>query len=80
MQLLQLPLTVLRRCLNGKILVKLKDGKTFVGRLESIDDYMNLVISGCYEVNDNGEPMKKYGKSFLRGNNVIYIVTDFVES
>lgn len=43
-----------------------------VGRLESVDDYMNLHLSNAVEYRDN-EKVRNLGHIVLRGNNVILI-------
>ncbi len=68
------PLTELRKAIQSQITVRLKDGKEYKGRLEQIDDHMNLVLSGCTEVSCDGDPVKRIGDVFLRGNNIMFII------
>ena len=45
---------------------------SLVGRLESVDDYMNLHLSNAIEYR-GGEKLRALGDIVLRGNNVILI-------
>ncbi len=40
----QRPLDILNESLNGPVIVKLKDGRTFRGELLGYDIHMNLVL------------------------------------
>ncbi len=68
------PLTELRKSIQSEIIVRLKDGKEYKGRLEHLDDHMNLVLTGCVELDGDGNPLKRVGDMFLRGNNIMFIV------
>ncbi|CDR94234.1 small nuclear ribonucleoprotein F, putative [Babesia bigemina] len=50
------------------VLVKLNDGTNFYGILSSLDDRMNLAMENTKEFCD-GQLVKSYGDSFIRGNN-----------
>ena len=69
------PLKTLTRSVNNKILVRLKDGHEFVGRLVETDAYMNLVLSEAEELAD-GEAISRFGEIFIRGNNILFIKPD----
>jgi small nuclear ribonucleoprotein (snRNP)-like protein len=62
------------KSLIGKnIRVEMKgDESDLVGRLESVDDYMNIFLSNAVEYR-NGEKLRSLGNLVLRGNNVILI-------
>jgi len=45
---------------------------TLIGKLEGVDDYMNLYLSDTVEYK-NGEKMRSLGNVILRGNNIILI-------
>ena len=45
---------------------------SLVGKLESVDDYMNLHLSNAIEYR-GGEKVRALGDIVLRGNNVILI-------
>lgn len=53
--------------------VKLKWGMEYIGKLESADAYMNLLLTGTEEFID-GEMAGKLGQVLIRCNNVLYIV------
>jgi len=62
------------RSLIGKtIRVEMKGEESdLVGRLESVDDYMNIHMSNAIEYK-NGEKLRNLGSIVLRGNNVVLI-------
>ncbi|NVM30993.1 MAG: ribonucleoprotein [Candidatus Helarchaeota archaeon] len=69
------PLKTLQRSVNNKILVRLKTGHEYVGRLIETDAYMNLVLSEAEELED-GESIARFGEIFIRGNNILFIKPD----
>jgi len=69
------PIKLLGRAVNTKITVKLKSGDEYRGILERCDVNMNLIIVDAEEVN-NGTTIAKYGRIFIRGNNILYIQLD----
>lgn len=44
----------------------------FLGVLECLDGYLNIVLDQTEE-HKHGQLMNKYGDVFIRGNNVLYI-------
>jgi small nuclear ribonucleoprotein len=56
----QRPLDILNESLNGPVIVKLKDGRTFRGELLGYDIHMNLVLDETEEIED-GEAARKLG-------------------
>jgi small nuclear ribonucleoprotein len=66
-----LPLDVLEKSMNQKLLLLLKDGRTIEGKLIGYDEYMNLVLDDVEENKD--EKKRRLGKIILRGNNVVSI-------
>jgi small nuclear ribonucleoprotein (snRNP)-like protein len=62
------------KSLIGKMIrVEMKGEESdLVGKLESVDDYMNIYMSNAMEYK-NGEKVRNLGKLVLRGNNVILI-------
>jgi len=66
-----LPLDVLEKSINQKLLLLLKDGRTIEGKLTGYDEYMNMVLSDVEE--NNGETKRRLGTIILRGNNVVSI-------
>ncbi|NVM55974.1 MAG: hypothetical protein HWN66_19915 [Candidatus Helarchaeota archaeon] len=69
------PLKTLKRSVNNKILVRLKTGHEYIGRLIETDAYMNLVLSEAEEL-ENGESIARFGEIFIRGNNILFIKPD----
>jgi small nuclear ribonucleoprotein len=72
------PLKILQKATNNLVLIKLKDGKEYRGRLKEIDVYMNLVLEGAEEL-ENGNPIAKFGEVLIRGNNILYIKPDMTQ-
>ena len=69
------PLQTLEKSVGKTITIRLKSNQFYTGRLRVTDQYMNLVLENCVELKD-GEIKKRYGKVFLRGNNILYIKLD----
>lgn len=69
------PLQILLKSINNVVQVKLKDGKTFKGRLSHCDTYMNLCLTSAEEL-DGDDPVARYGEVFIRGNNILFIKPD----
>jgi small nuclear ribonucleoprotein len=69
------PLKMLGRAVNTRVTVRLKSGDEYTGILEKCDPNMNLIIVDAEELN-NGTVIAKYGKIFIRGNNILYIKLD----
>ena len=66
-----LPLDVLEKSVNQKLLLLLKDGRSIKGKLLGYDEYMNLVLDDVEETKD--ETTRRLGRIILRGNNVVSI-------
>ncbi|AOL17671.1 Sm ribonucleo [Sulfolobus sp. A20] len=68
----------LRTAVNKIVLVKLKDGSEYIGKLEQTDGTMNLVLRDCTEIREGtSEPVAKYGRVLIRGSNVLFISVDY---
>jgi small nuclear ribonucleoprotein len=63
------------RAVNTRVTVRLKSGDEYTGMLEKCDPNMNLIIVDAEELN-NGTVIAKYGRIFIRGNNILYIKLD----
>lgn len=72
----EVPLKLLEKSQNGIILVKLKDGSEYIGKLEKSDISMNLILADAKQVNEKKEPIANYGRILIRGSNVLYISVD----
>ncbi|MCR6623707.1 MAG: ribonucleoprotein [archaeon YNP-WB-062] len=66
---------MLGRAVNTKVTVRLKSGDEYTGILEKCDPNMNLIIVDAEELN-NGTVIAKYGRIFIRGNNILYVKID----
>lgn len=62
------------KSLVGKVVrIEMKGEESdLVGKLESVDDYMNVYMSNAMEYK-NGEKVRNLGNIVLRGNNIILI-------
>ena len=62
------------KSLVGKVVrIEMKGEESdLVGKLESVDDYMNVYMSNATEYK-NGEKVRNLGNIVLRGNNIILI-------
>ncbi len=75
------PMKVLRGAVNKIVMVKVKEGSEFVGRLIMTDQTMNVVLEDAVEYTDGGkEIVAKYGRIFIRGSQVLYICTDYTQA
>ncbi|MEM3245006.1 MAG: LSM domain-containing protein, partial [Metallosphaera sp.] len=55
------PLKSLRMATNKTVLVKLKDGSEYIGKMEQSDGTMNLVLRDCTEMKEGtADPIAKY--------------------
>jgi len=73
------PLKILSKSINNMILVRLKDGREYIGRLIETDVFMNLVLTSAEELEKDGRPISKYGEIFIRGNNILFIKPDYTK-
>jgi len=68
-----LPNQMVKSLIGKTIRVEMKGEESdLVGKLEGVDDYMNLFLSNAMEYK-NGEKLRNLGNIVLRGNNVILI-------
>ncbi len=66
------PLDALNAARNRRVIVELKNGKQFVGKLKSFDIHVNTVLEDSEERVD-GETKRRLGTVFLRGDTIILI-------
>ena len=66
------PLTTLQKSTKKNIVVRLKNEVEYIGRMENVDSYMNLIMTDAEELS-NGKPIGKFGRVIVRGNNVLFI-------
>jgi len=60
----------LEKFLNMVVLVSVKDGRKFRGKLTQYDEYMNLLLEDAEEISEAG-PQFKYKLILLKGGNVL---------
>jgi len=66
------PLDALNNIRNQRVIVELKNGKQFLGKLKAFDIHINTVLEEAEERVDN-EMKRKLGTIFLRGDTIIMI-------
>ena len=70
------PLRALQKKLNNNILIRLKDGTEYKGKLKEYDNFMNVILTDASEFNKEKEETDKFDEIFVRGNNVLFIIPD----
>lgn len=63
------PSKFLSAIIGSSVTVKLHNGVEYVGNLQSIDGYMNIVLDETKEYFGGQELKRSYGDVFIRGNN-----------
>jgi small nuclear ribonucleoprotein len=66
------PLDTLNAARDKSVLVDLKNGSRFVGKLKAFDIHINVVLAEAEEHKD-GEVKRKLGTVFIRGDTIIII-------
>ncbi len=66
------PLDALNAARNKTVLVDLKNGSRYVGKLKAFDIHINTVLEEAEE-HINGEMKRKLGKVFIRGDTITII-------
>ncbi|RSH87987.1 U4/U6-U5 snRNP complex subunit lsm6 [Apiotrichum porosum] len=66
------PSDFLKNIVGKKVKVRIGSGIDYHGLLTCLDGYMNVALEDTEEW-ANGRLTAKYGDTFLRGNNVLYI-------
>lgn len=66
------PLDALNESRNKRVMVELKSGKQFVGKLRAFDIHINTVIDDGEE-RVNGQTSRKLGTVFIRGDAIVFI-------
>ncbi len=67
------PPKYIRNALNTEVLVRLKDGSEFIGKLVDYDSVMNLILEDSKEVDREGNPRINLGKVMIRGSQIIFV-------
>ena len=66
------PLDALNAARGKRVLVELKNGKQFLGKLKAFNIHINTVLDDAEE-HENGALKRKVGTVFLRGDTIILI-------
>ena len=66
------PLDALNASRNKRVIVELKNGKQYAGKLNAFDIHVNVVLHEAEEREDGGTK-RKLGIVFLRGDTIILI-------
>jgi small nuclear ribonucleoprotein len=66
------PLDTLNQARNKSVLVDLKNGSRFVGKLKAFDIHINVVLDEAEEHKD-GAVQRKLGTVFIRGDTITII-------
>ncbi len=66
------PLDALNKARNKRVIVELKNGKQYIGKLNAFDIHINIVLEEAEE-KVNGELTRKLGVIFLRGDTIIMV-------
>lgn len=66
------PLDALNQARDQRILVELKNGSQFVGKLRAFDVHLNTVLDDAQEIID-GEVKRNLGRILLRGDTIILL-------
>lgn len=70
------PLRALQKKIDNNILIRLKDGTEYKGKLKEYDNFMNVILTDASEFNKDKEETNKFEEIFVRGNNVLFIIPD----
>ncbi len=63
------PLDALNESRHDRVVVELKNGSTYVGKLRAFDIHINTVLEEAEERQD-GDVKRKLGTVFIRGDNI----------
>ncbi len=66
------PLDALNKARDKRVIVELKSGKQYIGKLKAFDIHINVVLEDAEE-HVNNELQKKLGVVFIRGDTITTI-------
>ena len=69
----QLPLSLLRAATGSPLLVELKGGDTYNGRLQSIDAWMNMNLIQVICTSADGQTFTRQAAAYIRGSAIKYL-------
>lgn len=68
------PTKKIQTLVGSRIQVEMKGDKNILeGKLESVDDYLNLHLIDTYEI-EEGVKSRSLGSVVLRGNNIVMLI------
>jgi U6 snRNA-associated Sm-like protein LSm4 len=68
-----LPLTLLKTAENHPMLIELKNGDTYNGRLVSCNMFMNICLRDVICTSRDGDRFWKIPECYIRGNSIKYL-------
>lgn len=68
-----LPLTLLKTAENHPMLIELKNGDTYNGRLVSCNIFMNILLKDVICTSRDGDRFWKIAECYVRGNSIKYL-------
>jgi len=71
--MIERPLDLLNESKGSKVLVYCKGDKKYSGKVLAFDIHINLVVENMKEISEEGEVIKSFGLSFIRGDNINFI-------
>ncbi|MCJ7770279.1 RNA-binding protein [Candidatus Bathyarchaeota archaeon] len=63
---------ILEESLGKTVLVRLKGGRSFRGKLQGFDQHMNLVLEDAEDISDSNDSVR-IGTIVVRGDNVVIL-------
>ena len=69
------PLDALNHSRGKRVIIDLKNGKQYVGRLNAFDIHINTVLDNAEE-RENNQVIRKIGTIFIRGDAIVLISTE----
>ncbi len=67
------PLDALNMARGKRVIVELKNGRSYVGILRAFDIHINTVLDEAEEYSADGEMLRKLGLVFIRGDTITII-------
>lgn len=69
------PFDLIHRSLKKRVLVSMKNGKSYRGKISSYDENLNLFLTEAEEISEKGEN-RKFPSIVLKGGNIVFITPD----
>jgi small nuclear ribonucleoprotein len=66
------PLDALNNSRGKRVIVDLKNGKQYIGKLKAFDIHINTVLDDAEE-RENNQVKRKLGTTFIRGDAIVII-------